>query len=157
MDRPKQFWETFKPSVSKNTLLLTAGAVWLATGSLMNTLSWGWLRAERCQVVTAVYLLGFTSALMVHHFGFLRLVDRNLRRILAQEGRKCFFSFIPWKSYLLVMVMAGTGFLLRHSPFPKPWLAAVYLTIGTALILSSLRYFRTFLGCRHGGEPPLDA
>ncbi len=156
MEKPKRFWETFKPSASKNTLLLTAGAVWLATGGLMDTLSWGWLRPERSQVVTTVCLLGFTGALVVHHFGFLRLVDRNLCRILSREGRKCFFSFIPWKSYLLVMVMAGTGFLLRHSPFPKPWLAALYITIGTALILSSLRYFRTFLGYRTDGEAPLD-
>jgi hypothetical protein len=155
MDEPKPFWETFKPSASKNTLLLTAGTVWLATGGLMDTLSWGWLRAERSQVVTAVCLLGFTAALLVHHFGFLRLVDRNLRRILAREGKKCFFSFIPWKSYLLVMVMAGTGSLLRHSPFPKPWLAALYITIGTALILSSLRYFRTFLNHRAVGKSPL--
>jgi hypothetical protein len=106
MDKQKQFWDTFKPSASKNTLLLTAGAVWLATGGLLEKLSWGWLRAERPQIVMTVCLLGFTGALTVHHFGFLRLVDRNLRRILSGEGRKCFFSFIPLKSYLLIMVMA---------------------------------------------------
>jgi hypothetical protein len=72
---------------------------------------------------------------------------------MAADGRRCFFSFMPWKSYLLVMVMAGTGFLLRHSSFPKTWLAALYLTIGTALILSSVRYFRTLLRGCPGGQP----
>jgi len=58
------------------------------------------------------------------------------------EGRRCIFSFIPWKSYILIIIMIAIGFLLRHSPIPKLYLAVLYTGIGTALILSSVRYLR---------------
>jgi hypothetical protein len=52
------------------------------------------------------------------------------------------FSFMPWKSYILITIMIVMGATLRHSALPKPYLAALYSAIGTALILSSIRYFR---------------
>jgi hypothetical protein len=48
--------------------------------------------------------------------------------------------------------MIGIGVTLRHSPIPKPYLAALYLGIGGALILSSARYVRVFLGQMRRGE-----
>ena len=58
------------------------------------------------------------------------------------EGKRCVFAFMPWKSYILVIIMMATGILLRHSPIPKLYLAVLYAAIGTALILSSIRYLR---------------
>ena len=52
------------------------------------------------------------------------------------------FSFQAWKSYLLVAFMIALGITLRHSALPRPILAGVYLAIGGALFLSSLRYYR---------------
>ena len=43
---------------------------------------------------------------------------------------------------LLVAVMVGTGIALRHSPLPKFYLAMLDIGIGTALILSRVRYLR---------------
>ena len=77
-----------------------------------------------------------------HHFGFLRVVDKNLARILPMEGKRCLFSFMSWKSYLVVALMASMGMLLRHSPIPKHLLSVVYLAIGLALVLSSMRYLK---------------
>ncbi len=96
--------------------------------------------------------IGFVLALLIHHFGFLRIVDRNLGRILPMEGRRCLFSFMPWKSYILVMVMMLGGFLLRHSILPKSYLALLYLAIGTALMLSSVRYLRYLIMAMRGKE-----
>lgn len=84
-------------------------------------------------------------AMVIHHFGFLRIVDRNLRRILPAEEKKCIFSFMPWKSYFLVAVMVCAGIFLRHSSIPKQYLSILYIGIGLALILSSVRYFRVLL------------
>jgi len=61
------------------------------------------------------------------------------------EGEKCVFSFMPWKSYLIITIMMATGFLLRNSPVPKLYLSVIYAGIGGALILSSLRYLRYLL------------
>ena len=52
---------------------------------------------------------------------------------------------MPWKSYILIITMILAGYLLRHSPIPKLYLAVLYTGIGTALILSSVRYLRYLL------------
>jgi hypothetical protein len=60
------------------------------------------------------------------------------------DEKQCLFAFIPWKSYLMIALMITMGAILRHSSIPKPYLAILYTTIGLALILSSVRYIRTF-------------
>lgn len=137
--------EKWKPGVPKSTLVLMAGLIWLGIGILMDSLAYSWLKKESPKVVLVFSSLGFALALIIHHFGFLRIVDKNLGRILPMEGRRCIFSFMPWKSYLLIMVMIIMGFLIRHSSLPKPDLAVLYGGIGTALILSSVRYLRYVL------------
>jgi len=105
----------------------------------------GWLVALGGTPAWLLVGLGLILAWFVHHFGLLRIVDRNLARILPVEGKRCLFSFQPWKSYLIILVMVGMGITLRHSRIPKPYLAVPYLTMGTALILSSTRYLKYFL------------
>jgi hypothetical protein len=134
--------EKWKPGVSKSVLLLLAGLLWFATGIMLDVLSYSWLRAENPHDAFAGFMIGFICALIIHHFGFLRIVDRNLDRILPMEGRRCVFSFMPWKSYVLIFMMIAMGMLLRLSPIPKLYLSVLYVGIGTALILSSIRYLR---------------
>ena len=76
---------------------------------------------------------------------YLKIVDKNIERILPMVDKKCLFSFITWKSYLIIIVMVAMGSLLRHSAIPKHYLAILYTGIGLALILSSLRYLRVFV------------
>lgn len=134
--------DKWKPGVPKNTLLLIAGLIWIGIGIMLDALAYSWLRAESNGYYLPAALAGFVMALLIHHFGFLRIVDRNLARILPMEGRRCIFAFMPWKSYLLILIMISVGFLLRHSPMPKKYLAVLYISIGTALVLSSIRYLR---------------
>jgi hypothetical protein len=134
--------EKWKPAVSKSGLLFMAGMIWLSIGVMMDSIAYSWLKSENLRPALLISSIGFVLALLIHHFGFLRIVDRNLGRILPLEGRRCLFSFMPWKSYILVMVMILGGFLLRHSALPKSYLALFYLAIGTALMLSSVRYLR---------------
>jgi hypothetical protein len=134
--------EKWKPGVPKGTLLLIAGILWIGIGIILDVFSYSWLRTEELPHAILASIIGFVCALVIHHFGFLRIVDRNLDRILPMEGRRCVFSFMPWKSYILIIIMVLIGFLLRHSPIPKLYLAVPYIGIGTALILSSVRYLR---------------
>ena len=135
----------FKPAVTKSVLLLLAGTAWLCVGTFLLSLARSWLSNETGASQLFLGGLGVTMALLVHHFGFLRIVDKNIARILPMVDKKCLFSFITWKSYLLISGMIAMGTLLRHSPLPKPFLAVPYTAIGLALILSSLRYFRVFI------------
>ena len=134
--------EKWKPGVPKSALLLISGMLWIMVGVMLNGFVYSWLRTERRDYALLAAVIGFVCSFGIHHFGFLRLVDRNLDRILPMEGRRCIFSFMPWKSYIVIMIMIAIGFLLRHSPIPKLYLAVPYTGIGTALILSSVRYLR---------------
>ena len=134
--------DKWKPGVPKNGLLLIAGLLWIAIGIMLDAMAFSWLKIENRGDILFAALTGFAAALFIHHFGFLRIVDRNLARILPMEGRRCVFSFMPWKSYVLIAVMVTAGILLRHSPMPKKYLAILYIAIGTALIMSSVRYLR---------------
>ena len=134
--------ERFKPAVDSRVLLLVAGFVWLGIGTMLLTFSCSWLHASPDHVSFLFPGTGLVLALVIHHFGFLKVVDRNLGRILPMEGKKCIFSFMTWKSYIIVGVMVAMGAFLRHSPIPKPYLSILYTGIGLALILSSVRYLR---------------
>jgi len=105
----------------------------------------GWLRDGRSVHLSIWVAIGVFAALLIHHFGFLRVVDKNLGRILPMDGKRCVFSFMSWKSYLVVGLMTAMGIGLRHSPIPKHYLAVLYIGIGLALILSSIRYLRVLL------------
>ena len=135
-----------KPAVGKPVLLFLAGGMWMGVGVFLLVQASSWLRAapeERSLLLSGT---GVGIALLVHHFGFLKIVDRNLGRILPVEGSRCVFSFISWKSYIIVALMIALGAILRHSPLPKPYLSVVYIGIGLALVLSSIRYLRVLVG-----------
>jgi hypothetical protein len=56
-------------------------------------------------------------------------------------AKGCLFAFQAWRSYLIIGVMIGLGFVLRHSQIPKAYLAIVYFAVGGALILASFHYY----------------
>jgi hypothetical protein len=138
-----------KPAVSKRVLLFLAGLMWLGVGTMLLYLSFSWLNASHAHGAFLFAAIGIMVALLVHHFGFLKIVDKNLGRILPMEGAKCVFAFMTWKSYIIVAIMVAMGALLRQSPIPKPYLSIIYIGIGLALLLSSIRYLRFLLSRRN--------
>ena len=137
--------DLFKPAVTKSVLLLLAGSVWLCVGTMLLVLAHAWLSNAPGTIAIMFFGFGVVLALLVHHFGFLKIVDKNIERILPMVEKKCLFSFISWKSYIIILVMVALGTFLRHSAIPHRFLAILYTGIGLALILSSLRYLRVFL------------
>lgn len=137
--------EKYKPAVPSTFLVLLAGTAWACVGVMLLFSAVLWLSAASDGAPPLVFAAaGFVMALLVHHFGFLKIADKNLDRILPVGGKKCLFSFFPWKSYLIIAAMVAMGILLRHSAIPKRYLAICYIGIGLALVLSSIRYVRIF-------------
>lgn len=134
--------EKFKPAAGKRIRVFLAGFVWICAGILLLSFSASWLEGFFADDSLKFTGAGILLALAIHHFGFLRIVDKNLGRLLPVNEPRCVFSFISWKSYITIAVMVSLGVLLRHSPIPKPLLAILYIGIGLALILSSVRYLR---------------
>jgi hypothetical protein len=117
--------DKIKPAVDKRVLLFLAGFMWLGVGTMLLVLSYSWLNAFRVSGSFLFEGIGLAAALV--------------------EGKRCVFSFLTWKSYIMVALMIALGALLRHSPIPKPYLSMLYTGIGFALVLSSVRYLRVLL------------
>lgn len=139
------YLERFKPAVKKPILLFLSGLMWLCVGIMLNSLAIRWLIIYGKSYAYLFAGIGFIAALIIHHYGFLKIVDKNLGRISFLKDKPCVFSFMSWKSYLIVLVMVTMGLTLRHSSLPKQYLSVSYIGIGLALFLSSIRYFRVLI------------
>ena len=133
-----------RPAVDKATLVFLAGLMWCGVGAMLISYSVMWLMPLPLISQTIFSLAGVALALPIYYFGFLRLANKNLNRLLPLAEKRCLFSFMTWKSYLLVPVMVSMGIFLRHSPIPKPYLSVIYSGIGLGLFLSGIWYFRFF-------------
>ena len=134
----------FDPAVDKRLLIALSGLIWSAVGIMLCNLAYGWLSIEYTRLHLLLAAAGTCLALVIHHFGFLKLVNKNIDRILAKKGKVCIFGFQPWKSYIIILIMISMGSLLRQSPLPKPYLSVIYIGFGGAMLLSSFRYYRIF-------------
>jgi hypothetical protein len=130
------------PAADKKYLILLAGFAWCGVGVMLIIFAVSWLNNYQGRGVIIFYILGFLTAMPIHHFGFLKLADRNLKRLLSLTEKRCIFSFITWESYLIIIIMVLLGITLRHSSIPKQYLSILYNGIGLGLFLSGIRYFR---------------
>ncbi len=135
----------FDPAVDKRILVAVSGTIWTAVGILLCNHAVNWLSEAMNQNVLWPGSAGIILALCIHHFGFVKLADKNIKRIMDKEGKVCIFGFQPWKSYFIILIMVGMGIILRQSSIPKPYLSIIYMGFGGAMFLSSLRYHRIFL------------
>ena len=135
----------YDPAVDKKFLVAFSGITWTVVGIVLCSLAVTWLSQTSTKSILLLGLAGIILSLLIHHFGFLKLVDKNIARILAKEGKVCIFGFQPWKSYMIILVMIVMGMTLRNSTVPKPYLAIIYIGFGGAMLLSSLRYHRVFI------------
>lgn len=90
--------------------------------------------------------LGVVIGSLKHRLVFSKVVEVNVRRIREMAPHKdkvCLFAFQSLESYLFVILMIGLGVGLRYIGLAGGILATVYLAIGTALLLSSVSYFRS--------------
>jgi len=122
-----------------------AGLMWCGVGVMLIRYAISWLSLCNGKEQILFYSAGFLAAMPIHHFGFLKIADKNINRLLPLTEKKSPFSFMTPKSYLIVIVMVSMGIALRHSPIPKKYLSLLYNGIGLALFLSGIRYFRVFI------------
>jgi hypothetical protein len=135
---------SLKPGVDKFYLILIASAMWSGVGVYLDCLAYGWLLTVNLGLAIIYLSSGILLALAIYHVMFKRFAAQNIARISELPDEKiCLFAFQRWTSYPLVVVMISLGIFLRfYSPIPKPYLAILYIGIGTSLFLASLRYYR---------------
>ncbi len=83
----------FDPAVEKKFLVALSGIIWTVAGVMLCNLAATWLMQTQVKSVVIFALSGLALALLIHHFGFLKLVDKNIARIMEKEGQVCIFGF----------------------------------------------------------------
>jgi len=138
----KPLFYKYNPAVNKEYLLLPAGFMWMGVGIMLISFAFRWLRETPDPL--PFMITGLAAGVAVYRFGFLKIALKNINRIRNLEGKHCFFSFITFRSYTLILFMIGLGITLRHSHIPRQWLSMIYNAIGIGLTMSSLYYFSNF-------------
>jgi hypothetical protein len=139
------FIHTIKPGVPPKFLFLIAGLLWLTGGSMLYLRGFSGLITF--QKPLWLIPLGITLGFIFYFAIFSRIPKKHIKRIKnITISRPCAFSFFSFRSYLLMAIMITGGVLLSHSGFiSKTILFTFYLTMGTPLILSSLKFFQSFI------------
>src|SRR5660397_109689 len=94
----------FTPLVDKKILVLLAGLMWCGVGVMLVSLAVSWLSHCNGKEQIFFYTVGFLAAMPIHHFGFLKIADKNLSRLLPLSEKRCLFSFMTWKSYIICLL-----------------------------------------------------
>jgi len=134
-------FNSFKPGVPKNWLLVMAGLIWSIIGMILCYLAFTWLKFLSFLPAAGLALIGISLSLVAYRFIFSRIARKNIERIGLSLDIACLFSFQTWQSYLVVIIMIALGTLLRSSSIPKYYLAVVYTTIGCSLFMASGLYY----------------
>lgn len=132
------------PSADRKTLFLIAGFLWAIVGLTLFGMSVFWL-ISISSLTMFVMIPGVFGALVIHRFGLSKVAEKNIARINNLSPNKeqiCLFAFQNVRGYSVVLIMIVLGYVLRHLPISRLYIAPIYTTMGLALILSSQRYFR---------------
>ena len=116
------------------TGLLTAGTIW-SVRSESNLLLILLAAAAAVGILKAVFVLRRTSA-------------RATKRIMTRGDNRCIGGYISWRTWVLVAIMVGTGRLLRSVGLPPIVVGFIYVAVGSALLVASLRLWQAYLQYR---------
>lgn len=138
-----------KHGVTKNTLLITAGVVWLIAGinilriglsCWVNDAHYWWFKV--CEAIL-VFLLFFG-------FIFHKLYRKHTRRISQKASKNCPFSFFDAKGWIVMIFMITIGVLARTLHLlPESFIAVFYTGLSLALIATGIRFIRFWRKNRH--------
>jgi hypothetical protein len=84
----------YTPDADKRILVLLAGSMWCGVGIMLIHYAISWLSPLEGKEQAIFYAAGFLTAMPVHHFGFLKIADKNLKRLMPLTEKRCVFSFM---------------------------------------------------------------
>lgn len=143
--------------MSKRTLLVIAGMLWLIAG--VNVVVVGinaYIAAAAQPVILAALIAG--SAVVFALF-FLRIFKpytaKHAARIAAMtDERVPALRFMDRKGYIMIIAMIALGAGLRLSGIVPDWFIAFFYTgLGTALALTGILFLKRAIQSRADGSP----
>ena len=130
-----------KFGVNQNTLLVTAGTIWILAG--INIFKIGittWYQETDFGIINI--LLSLLVFIVFFCFIFRQQLQRHTLRINNKKKEKnCPFSFFDLKGWLIMMFMIIFGMIIRHFQLlPPDFISIFYTGLSLALMLTGLLF-----------------
>ncbi len=131
-----------KYGVTRNTLLITAGAIWLIAGINILRIGVGcWINDSQYWLFKA----GEAALVFLLFFGiiFHKLYLKYTQRISGKKAKNCPFSFFDVQGWIVMVFMITIGVLARSFHLlPESFIAVFYTGLSVALMGTGIRFIR---------------
>ncbi len=128
-----------KPSAPVRVHLFLAALIWLVVGSGLGFFGMRWViidgRTMLLWWLIPALVVGFLKA----YFVLGKAARRMTTRIIARGDGRCLGGFLSPLTWLLVMLMMGSGMVLRSGWLELGYVGVIYAGVGVALFTASFR------------------
>lgn len=133
----------YKPAAPARTHLLLAALAWSVVGSVLIILGIYWVHSAGSD--PSYLVLAAAAGYAKSRYILDKTARRSAERIVERGDGKCLGGFFSYKSWLLVIVMAGAGRYLRSGVISRLLLGFIYVAVGAALLIASRIFWQTYL------------
>ncbi len=142
--------DKYKPAASARRHLLLAAVMWTTVGALLLFFGVRWAPGGRMPYGWWLVAAAIAAGLVKGRFVLDRTAVRAIERIRTRGNGRCVGGFLSLRSWAFVALMAGAGRLLRGGLLPRYVVGLFYLSVGTALLLVSRRFWYAWYHRRAG-------
>ena len=136
--------EAYKPAAPARLHLLLAALLWTVVATLLLIFGARWTLAGRLPHSWIFIAIAAAVGLVKARFVLDRTSARMIERIEERGDGRCIGGFLSLRSWAFVALMVGAGRLLRGGLVPRTVVGLLYLSIGTALLLSTRRLWHAW-------------
>lgn len=142
MNRINSILRLLKPGIPRRYLLVIAGIAWTTGGGLLVYRGYSMMKLTQGMIwlkIAGSIVAGIIFYIMM----FSKISLKHIHRIVHLESDKpCLFSFVNFRSYLLMALMNSFGITLRMTGIVSPnYLSIFYIGMGSPLLISALRFY----------------
>lgn len=131
--------DAYKPAASARLHLLLAALMWTVVGAVLLFFGIRWLSSGETLHVWLLFVVAVLAGLLKASFVLKPAAYRIIERIRIRGDRRCIGGFLSVRTWAFVVFMIVAGRILRGGFLPRSVLGFVFVAVGTALLLASLR------------------
>jgi len=140
----KEWAERFKPAARARTHLLAAALLWTIVGLGLAAAGIAWSFGSAFPWSLLLAVAGVAAGVVKGLLVIRKMADWNTARIIARGDGHCLGGFLAPKTWLLIIIMMGSGILLRRSGVPRPILGVLYTAVGTGLLFGGWQLWKAW-------------
>lgn len=140
----KEWSERFKPAARARTHLLAAALLWTVVGLGLTAAGIAWSFSSALPWSLLLAITGIAAGTVKGRLVIRKMADWNTARIIARGDGRCLGGFLAPKTWLLIIIMMGSGILLRRSGVPRPILGVLYTAVGTGLLFGGRQLWKAW-------------